>query len=91
MQHVQPELLDVTALVPLLNKHLTMTLDDNYTLMNPLIAPTERAMALLYMILPKKGENAYINFARCLQEEKHHMGHRDLVKLLCKCKLFMLT
>ena len=54
MIHVQPELLDVTALLPLLNKYLPMKRDDNYILMNPLIAPTERAMALLYKILPKK-------------------------------------
>lgn len=89
MKHVQPKLLDVIALLPLLNKYLQLTRDDNYILMNPLIAPTQRAMALLYTMLPGKGPKAYIMFARCLKEEKEHAAHQEMAQLLFKCKFFM--
>ena len=91
LRHVQPQFLDVNVLLPLLNKYLPMTRDDNYTLMNPLIPPTEKAMALLYIMLPNKGQDAYILFARCLKEETEHPNHQALAQLLPKSKLFMQT
>ena len=86
MRYVRPGLLDVSTLLPLLNKYLSMELDDNYILMNSLTPPTERAMALLYTMLPSKGPEAYVLFIKCLKEEKEHLGHQELVKLLPKCK-----
>lgn len=86
MRHVQPEFLDVTTLLPLLNKYLPMTHDDNYTLMDPSVSLTEKAIALMNIMLPNKGRDAYMLFAKCLQEEKEHPGHQTLAKLLHKCK-----
>ena len=86
MKHVQPELLDVTTLLPLLNKHLPMTRDDNYTLMDPSVSHTEKAIALINIMLPKKGQDAYVLFAKCLQEERNHPCHQELAKLLHESK-----
>ena len=89
MKYTQPDLLDFPTLVPLLNKYHLLTQSDNYTLMNPLIPPVERANALLYMILPSKGPGAYETFVKCLQEEKEHLGHKELAGRLTipeKCK-----
>ena len=87
MKHVQPQFLDVNILLPLLNKYLPMEKDDNYILMNPFVTPTERAMALLYIILPNKGKDAYGLFVRCLQEETQQPMHQALAQLLPKGKL----
>lgn len=90
MEYFQPELLDITTLLPLLNKYHLLTQSDNYTLLNGLIPPIERAIALVYMMLPSKGPNAYILFAKCLQEEKEHAGHQELAKKF-KRKLVVVT
>jgi len=90
MKHAN--LLDFPTLVRVLNQHHLLTRDDNYTLLNRLIPPTERANALVYMILPSKGPEAFNLFLKCLQEEKEHMGHQALAKELLipkKCKLFL--
>jgi len=86
------DLLDFATLVPVLNKYHLLTRDDKYTLVNRLIPPTERANALVYMMLPSKGPEAFNLFLKCLQEEKEHMGHQALAKKLNapkKCKLFL--
>ena len=90
MKHFNPELLNFPTLIPVLNKYYLLTQDDNYILMNPLLSPTKRANALVYMILPSKGPEAFTLFFKCLQEEKEHMGHHELAKLLqivsyCTC------
>lgn len=82
IKYVDPNLLDLSTLVPILNKYYLPTTIDNYTLMNPLIPPVERASALLYKILPSKGLEAYETFVKCLQEETEHLGHQELVKRL---------
>ena len=89
MKYTQPHLLNFPTLVPVLNKYHLLTQSDNYTLMNPLIPPVERANALLYMILPSKGPGAYETFVKCLQEETEHLGHQELAGRLSiteKCK-----
>ena len=88
MKCVQPDLLDFPTLIPLLNKHHLLTQADSYDLANQLLSPTKRANLLLYKILPSKGPGAYRLFLKCLQEEKQHMGHRNLVKLFTLRKLF---
>ena len=86
LRHVQPDLLDVITLLPWLNKYLPLGHDDNYILLDRMTPPTERAMALLYTILPKHGPEAYALFVKCLQDEKQHLGHQKLAQLLHKCK-----
>ena len=82
VKHVDPILLDLSTLVPILNKYHLLTTNDNYILINPLIPPVERASALLYKILPSKGPEVYETFVKCLQEEKEHLGHQELVRRL---------
>ena len=82
MKHVRLELLNLTALIPVLNKHGLLTLNDNYKLLNYLVSPLERANALLYWIIPSKGAGAFKKFITCLQEETEHVGHQELAKIL---------
>ena len=88
MRFVQPDLLDFPTLIPLLNKHHLLTQANSYDLANQLLSPTKRANLLLYTILPSKGPGAFLLFLKCLQEEKQHMGHRNLVRLFTQRKLF---
>ena len=37
----------------------------------------------LLSVLPRKGKNAFKVFLSCLKAEKQHLGHQELVKLLC--------
>ena len=80
MRKIKPELVNVTELLPLLNNHGLLTLDDNYILLNHLISPIEKANVLLYSIIPSKGNEACRNFIMCLQEETSHTGHQELAK-----------
>ena len=82
MKHVRLELINLTALIPVLNKHNLLTLDDNYKLLNYSVSPLERANLLLYMIIPSKGPGAFKRFITCLQEETEHIGHQELAKML---------
>ena len=82
MKHVRLELINLTALIPVLNKHNLLTLDDNYKLLDYSISPLERANALLYIIIPSKGPGAFKTFITCLQEETEHIGHQELAKML---------
>ena len=87
LKYIQPSLLNFPSLVPVLNKYQLLTQTDNYTLINPLIPPEEKANALLYIMLPSKGQRAYELFVKCLQEETEHLGHQELArKLHEKCK-----
>ena len=76
------ELLNLKTLVPWLNKSRLLTQEENYDLLKDTVAPTERAIALLYLILPSKGPGAYRKFIACIQEETQHAGHRHLAQLL---------
>ena len=81
MRNVKLELLNLTALIPVLNKYNLLTSDDNYILVNHFISPLERANVLLYKILPSKGPGAFKTFITCLQEETEHIGHQELAKI----------
>ena len=37
----------------------------------------------LLSVLPRKGKNAFKAFLSCLKAEKEHLGHQELVELLC--------
>ena len=78
----QPGLLDLKTLVPILHNHSLLTSTDYYYLTNNLIPPLERANQLVHSILPSKGPGAFTLFVKCLQEEKEHMGHQELVKII---------
>ena len=82
MKHVRLELINLTALIPVLNKYNLLASNDNYVLLNYLISPLDRANVLLYKILPSKGPGAFRTFITCLQEEKEHIGHQELAKTL---------
>ena len=82
MKHVRPELLNLETLQPVLHRHELLTLGDDYTLLNNLVSPLNRANALLYQILPSKGSGAFKKFIMCLKEETEHSGHQELAKIL---------
>ncbi|XP_065920654.1 uncharacterized protein [Dysidea avara] len=82
MRNIRLEMLNLTALIPVLNKHHLLTLDDNYVLLNYLVSPMERANALVYQILPSKGPGVFKQFIICLQEETEHIGHQELARML---------
>jgi len=82
MRNIRLEMLNLTAIIPVLNKHHLLTLDDNYVLLNYLVSPMERANALIYQILPSKGPGAFKKFILCLQEETEHIGHQELARIL---------
>ena len=84
MEHFRPELLNLSTLVPVLNRHHLLTQTDNYALLNRLISPVERANALVYHMLPSKGKKAFVLFIKCLQEEIDHFGHQELAKILSR-------
>jgi len=90
MRNIQLEMLNLTALVPVLNKHHLLNLDDNNVLLNYLLPPMQRANALIYRILPSKGPGAFKKFIACLQEETEHIGHRELARILAKRKYILL-
>ena len=81
MRDMPLELLDIDTLIPLLNKYHLLTQNNMYDLQNRLVPPTERASALVHHILPSKGSEAFTLFVKCLQEEKEHLGHQELLKL----------
>ena len=94
MRNIRLEMLNLTALIPVLNKHHLLTLDDNYVLLNYLVSPMERANALVYQILPSKGPGTFKKFITCLQEETEHIGHQELARILItpikrKCNMEM--
>jgi len=82
IKHARLELLNLTALIPVLNKHNLLNLDDNYMLLNYLVPPMVRANLLVFQILPSKGSGAFKKFILCLQEETEHIGHQELAKIL---------
>ena len=79
---IKPDLLDLLTLLPILNKYNLLTSSDNYELMNPMIPPLQRVNKLVYTILPTKGPGTFSLFINCLQEDKQHTGHQELVKIL---------
>ena len=58
-------------------------LSDHETLTSKL-SDRERGNHLYMQILPHKGEHTYRLLHECLENEKEHMGHRDLIKILDK-------
>jgi len=81
MQRIKINLLNLTYLVPILNKYQLLTRDENYELLNTATSPEQRANSLLYLILPNKGPNAYKLFIKCLKEETESRGHRELARM----------
>lgn len=81
MKYMKPDLIDFPKLIPLLNKYHLLDQTDVYELKNPLLSPSKKADALVYKILPSRGPGAFTLFFKCLQEEKHHMGHHTLAGL----------
>ena len=79
------ELLNFKELVPVLNRHMLLTQDENYDLLNDQVSNQKRATNFLYIILPTKGPTAYGEFIKCIHEETEHAGHRNLAELLPLC------
>lgn len=73
--------LNVNELLPHLDKKRLLTPNERDTLDNMYTTRREKARYLL-RILPGKGENGFRLFLECLRDEKHHLGHEDLVKCL---------
>ena len=48
------------------------------------VSPWEQSQYFVLKVLPSKGQGGFERFLKCLQEEKEHLGHQDLVQLLTK-------
>ena len=82
MRNIRLEILNLTALILVLNKHHLLTLDANHVLLNYLVSPMERVNALVHQILPSKGPEAFKRFIMCLQEETEYIRHQELARIL---------
>ena len=72
--------LNVEVLLPHLIENNLLT-QDEYQELNRSKEPPQRYFLL--SVLPRKGRNAFKAFLNCLKAEKEHLGHQELVELLC--------
>ena len=76
------ETLNVRALIPLMGKYNLLTGEERQEIQCK-ATDAERIDHLIH-ILPRKGKCAYQTFIRCLESEKQHLGHPELVIKLKK-------
>ena len=69
--------LNVQELIPLMRKHDLLTTEECQDIKHKL-GDAEKIDQLVH-ILPRKGKLAYIKFIQCLESEKQHLGHPELV------------
>ena len=55
---------------------------NDYETLTSMQSDMERGNHLYMQILPRKGRQAYRRLYKCLKNEREHVGHRDLVKIL---------
>ena len=69
--------LNVPALMPLMGKYNLLTGEERQEIQCK--ATDSEKIDHLVHILPRKGKCGYQTFIRCLESEKQHLGHPDLV------------
>ena len=83
-------LVNLDTLVPHLHAHSLLTEIESYHLTdNPSLSPQERKMKLAGFMVAK-GTTGLSKFLTALAEERQHVGHRDLLRILidaCKGKI----
>ena len=72
--------LNMRVLLPHLIENNLLTQEEYQELNCNKVSP-ERDFLL--SVLPRKGKNAFTAFLNCLKAEEEHMGHQELVELLC--------
>ena len=55
---------------------------NDYETLTSMQSDKDRGNHLYMQILPRKGRRAYRRLYKCLKNEREHIGHRDLVKIL---------
>jgi len=83
LRHFQPTLvkyINLSALLPYLNKHLLLTDNENDILSNPSMPHRSRVQKLL-QFMEAKGEKGFQLFLEAISEEPEHLGHKDLTEM----------
>ena len=77
------KLVDLKALVPVLNKHSVITGEESEQLLNPNLTSHDRKRKLTEF-MDNKGKKGRNLFLQALLEEKEHIGHQQLYELIVK-------
>ena len=83
LRHFQPTLvkyINLSALLPYLNKQQLLTDLENEVLCNLLIPHRSRVQKLL-QFMEAKGERGFRLFLEAISEEPEHLGHQDLTEM----------
>ena len=75
------QLVKLELLVPKLNKHLLLTLDESKSLLDDSVPPGKRNINLT-IILTSKGAKVFPTFLTALFEASEHSGHECLLEFL---------
>lgn len=78
--------LNINTLLPDLLKNDLLTMREYQEINRDRDIPLRQNEHFLLTILPRKGRNAFDVFLKCLKAEKGHLGHQDLVEILCNEK-----
>ena len=74
------ELLDVKWLLPHLLEKSLVTTDEATSLLSD--CKTRSVTLTLFRVLDSKGPTAYSLLVKCISDDKEHMGHKELHKLI---------
>ena len=72
------ECTNIDELLPIMESKQLLTFYDMDELMQK--SPRKKVLYILKKLLRTKGHHGYIIFLECLDEEKQHHGHRDIVR-----------
>ena len=78
--------LNLNALLPHLVQNHLLTQKECQEIDRDKDVPLRQNHYFLLYVLPQKGRDAFTVFMKCLKAEKEHLGHQDLVKILCNKK-----
>ena len=85
MKHNLPKFIAQTKWEYLVPYLVATDLSDSATtdyLLNEHKSHQEKGVHFYLRVLPSKGPDAYTRFHRCLCDEKEHLGHQSLLKIL---------
>lgn len=78
--------LNLNELLPHLVENGLLTPRESQEIDRDKAVPLTQNQHFLLYVLPQKGRDAFDMFIKCLKAEKDHLGHQDLVKILCNKK-----
>ena len=78
--------LNMNALLPHLLKNDLLTVREYQEINRDRDVPLQQNEYFLLTVLPRKGREAFNAFVKCLKAEKRHLGHQDIVEILCNEK-----